>query len=85
MQPQDLEITYKLMEFVKNARKECYLDQQKRSKCKIQNEEAKQKQALIDQIEEYLQKISALKGPVLQLNFDADKYGVEAEEEDNTT
>ena len=38
-----------------------------------------QKQALIDQIEEYPRKITVLKGTVLQLNSDADKYGLEAE------
>ena len=79
LQPQDLEMTHKLMEFVKNARKEYYLDQQPRSQSKIQNENTKQKQALIDQIEEYSRKITVLKGTVLQLNSDADKYSFEAE------
>ena len=79
LQPQDLEMTHKLMEFVKNARKEYYLDQQKRSQNKIQNEKTKQKQALIDQIEEYSQTITVLKGTFLQLNSDADKYSFEAE------
>ena len=46
---------------------------------KIQNENTKQKQALIDQIEEYSRKITVLKGTVLQLNSDADKYSFEAE------
>ena len=54
LQPQDLEMTHTLMEFMKNARNEYYIDQQKRSQSKIQDEKTKQKQALIDQIEEYV-------------------------------
>ena len=73
-------MTYESMEFLKNARKEYYLDQQKRSQSKIRNEKAKQKQALIDQIEEYSQKITVLKGTILHLNSDGDKYGFEAEQ-----
>ena len=81
MQPPDLELTHELIEFVKTARKGYYLDQKEDVKARFKMKKSTQKQAVIDQIEEYSQKIAILESNALQLNSDADKYGFEAEKE----
>ena len=79
LQPQQLQMTHKLMEYVKGARKNYFVDQRKRSLSKIQNEKEVQKEKINEEIETFSQQIKLLESTIVQLNADADQFALGAE------
>ena len=79
LQPQQLQMTHKLMEYVKGARKNYFADQRKRSLSKIQNEKDAQKEKINEEIKTFSQQIKLLESTIVQLNADADQFALEAE------
>ena len=67
LQPQQLQMTHKLMEYVKGARKNYFADQRKRSLSKIQNEKEVQKEKINEEIETFSQQIKPLESTIVQL------------------
>ena len=78
LQPQ-WQMTHKLMEYVKGARKNYFADQRKRSLSKIQKEKEVQKEKINEEIETFSQQIKFLESTIVQLNADADQFALEAE------
>ena len=79
LQPQQLQMTHTLMEYVKGARKNYFADQRKRSLSKIQNEKEVQKEKINEEIETFSQQIKLLENTIVQLNADADQFALEVE------
>ena len=84
MKPQDLQITKRLMELVKDTRKSYFLHLKEKGLKKLKADAVEKREKINDEIEDTNHQIKLLKETVAKLKADGDKYSFEAEKKTST-
>ena len=79
MKPQDLQMTKRLMELIKDARKSYFLHLKEKDLKKLKTDPEEKREKISDEIEDANRQIKLSEETVAKLKADSDKYTFEAE------